>query len=377
MSRARHFSLTLPSYVESLRDRIHELEEGQAIADTHSPFDLVAKESELPKYPYDSITVRQQNTAGSDFLVMEAEADDETTIDAMGVFGAIGDRVPQGFDFFGPSSTIGFIGSVHQAMSPNKSGTDRGRQRNTLLGFFQAEMHSVKGTASKSSVGLTGHRISIPPRKQADALFNSYWDYVHSLYPFLHRPSFTEKYLTLWSPPWNQPPSQTPMSQQHKGLYVDMDDRLFHCLLNLVFALGSQFDTRVDDRNRSQVGMTYFERAKALLDFDMLFQGNIYLVQMLLLMGLYLQSTDMTSACWNMVGLAIRIAQGIGLHHQPDFCDQGCCSGVKLTQLELEMRSRAWTGCILFDRYGILRRRDDFILLEREKTERTPLRHSV
>jgi hypothetical protein len=289
--------------------------------------------------------------------IEDDEGDDESGMDAMGVFGSISHRKRQGSDFFGPSSTLSFLSQARRAMQRSENSPDCDRQRNAMLGFFQDEAisvgessHSPSFTASRPGFSLSEHRLSIPPRNRADALLESYWINFHSLYPFLHRPSFTEKYLTLWTPCPKDHPAQGPGSQRSRGFYDDLDDKTFHCLLNLVFALGSQSGTIGDGSDRTQLGLTFFERAKALIDFDMLVQGNIYLVQMLILMGQYLQSTDMTSACWNMVGLAIRVAQGIGLHHEPDHCDQGCCSTGKLNQLEAEMRRRAWTGCVLLDR---------------------------
>lgn len=288
------------------------------------------------------------------------EGDDESAIDAMGVFGSVGRRESQGPDFFGPSSTLSFLCQARRAMSRSEVSPNCDRQKNAMLDFFQDEAISVgeksrspSFEASKNRFSLAGHRLIIPPRNQADALLESYWIKFHSLYPFLHRQSFTKKYLTLWTPSFTYHSAQIPQSQRDRGFYDGLDDILFHCLLNLVFALGSQFDTIGEGGDRSELGSAFFGRAKALIDFDMLAQGNIYLVQILILMGQYLQSTDMTSACWNIVGLAIRVAQGIGLHHEPEYCDQGCCSKGNLNQVETEMRRRAWTGCMILDRYVI------------------------
>ncbi|GKZ37370.1 hypothetical protein AbraIFM66950_008891 [Aspergillus brasiliensis] len=290
-------------------------------------------------------------------IIDDHDVDDEATIDGIGVFGSLGHGEHRGPGFFGPSSTINFLRHARRAITQNQDSGNPARSSDVLSRFFQDEGISVGGcspsspkTAKKTSLNLSGHRLSIPPRSQADELLDSFWKYVHSLYPVLHRPSFTKKYLTLWAPSPGRLPPQTSGSQQPNDFYSTLDDRTFHCLLNIVFAFGSQFGNTVEDENQSQVGLTFFERAKRLLDFDMLAQGSIFLVQLLVLMGHYLQGTDMTSGCWNIIGLAVRIAQGIGLHHEPDHCDQGCCSRGRLTQLEIEMRRRAWNACILFER---------------------------
>ena len=65
-------------------------------------------------------------------------------------------------------------------------------------------------------------------------------------------------------------------------------------------------------------------------------------VQALLLMGHYLQSTMELNQCWSVVGLAARIALGVGLHLDPTDWD--------MDPIEKELRSRTWYGCLSIDR---------------------------
>jgi hypothetical protein len=57
-------------------------------------------------------------------------------------------------------------------------------------------------------------------------------------------------------------------------------------------------------------------------------------------MGGFLQSTNRPNRCWNVVGMAIRIAQGLGLHVESTGGDL----------VERETRRRIWWGCVLMDR---------------------------
>jgi hypothetical protein len=64
---------------------------------------------------------------------------------------------------------------------------------------------------------------------------------------------------------------------------------------------------------------------------------------MLLVSGVYLQSTRYASRCWNVIGLAIRTAQSLGLHldltkYRPD------------NQLNKEMARRIWHTCLVLDK---------------------------
>ena len=80
-----------------------------------------------------------------------------------------------------------------------------------------------------------------------------------------------------------------------------------------------------------------------LLLFEVLDSTSLSLVQMLCLTGVYLQSTQHANRCWNSVGLAIRVAQSLGLHLNE-------VGGRKIPQLEREMRRRVWHTCVVLDR---------------------------
>jgi hypothetical protein len=86
------------------------------------------------------------------------------------------------------------------------------------------------------------------------------------------------------------------------------------------------------------------------LTFQLVGRGSLELVQTLLLTAQYLQSTQMWGMCWNLVGLAVRLAQGIGLHLNPS--DSSKHSGAQSSSLlDEEMRRRVWGGCVTLDRY--------------------------
>ena len=165
--------------------------------------------------------------------------------------------------------------------------------------------------------------LVFPPRRTVDHLVDLYFKYVHTLFPWLHEPSFRAQYETLWK---TQPSPAT------------ADEPLFYCLLNLVLALGCQFSTLFESSIHS--GDTFFNRAKTLLGFSIFDVGTLKVVQALLLMGIYLQSTNRPNRCWNVLGMGIRVAQGLGLHIESNGGDH----------VERETRRRAWWGCVLMDR---------------------------
>ncbi|KAL7908481.1 aldehyde dehydrogenase family domain-containing protein [Trichoderma velutinum] len=286
---------------------------------------------------------------------------DDTGVNAMGVIAPLnsigGRRNRRPSEYFGPSSTASLVDRARNAMG-QQCRKHWSIMNNRPCNQCQHELVSALSPSCASSgrshslkADSAVFGMTVPPHDEADDLVENYWRWTHSLYPSIHRPSFEERYRMIWYP---QIGPRCHSTEGHTstpvGLYTSMGDRLFYCMLNSVFALGALFSPRMDYKDRDQLSRSFFERAKKLMDLDMLAAGSLALVQTLLLMGQYLQSTEMSSTCWNIVGLAVRVAQNIGLHHDPKNCNQGCCPAQAFDQAETEMRRRAWAGCVLLDR---------------------------
>ncbi|KAJ5233015.1 hypothetical protein N7468_005971 [Penicillium chermesinum] len=165
--------------------------------------------------------------------------------------------------------------------------------------------------------------FSLPPRNLADHLLECFWERFYCLYPFFHRPSFEQAYESLWgAAKW----PRTELPELNIGLGGSYDSGpqsiVFHCALNAIFALGCHFsDIPIREREAQAYSFSF--------------------VQTLLIIALLLQSTPYSNRCWNAIGLACRVAQGLGLHeataqrnHKP---------------LEQEIRRRTWYGCVMMD----------------------------
>ncbi|KAI8640257.1 fungal-specific transcription factor domain-containing protein [Parasitella parasitica] len=243
-------------------------------------------------------------------------------------------RDHHGQGYFGSSSAGRFMKQLHDAIdkktASNGSNHSQGSPNSANSSFrssFQRDPQQRRFSTDLLS------NIVLPPRKVADSLLESYWVYVHTLYPFLHKPSFMKTYSLLWD--------QTGGSiNESYDLYESENEPLFQCTLNLVFALGCQLSPDTNESEREVASDVFFQRSKKLLHFDILEAGSIKVVQALLLMGQYLQCTKLPGRCWIVVGLAIRVAQGIGLHLERK----------SENQLDRELRRRLWGGCIVLDR---------------------------
>lgn len=296
------------------------------------------------------------------------EDDSEAEVDAMGVVGSLDGltsrRPRKNSGYFGPSSSLNLIGKARSSVCRrcrnnninggiNFSGQILDRGISDPCPTCQEDAASVDVISQSSAQEPKPRRFhfkhgmnAIPPRTEADSLLESYWTQVHCIYPFIHRQSFEERYSALWNPANNT------IGDSHvanAGFYATVGDELFYCMLNSVFSLGALFSTHIQAQNRDKVSRSFFDRTRKFLNVGLLDRGSIPLVQTLLLTAQYLQSTYMSSLCWNIVGLAIRAAQCIGLHHE-----SVNSKNRRMNQLQLEMHRRTWSGCVLFDRFVII-----------------------
>lgn len=250
--------------------------------------------------------------------------------------------------WFGRSSTVNFVNQVQRILSDSD--------------------HSAKGsrTAQHSIENPVHHwrcpeEYTLPPRREADAMLSVFWSHLYPLYPFIDRQDFERAYDDLWSPApstssapcttlyvdcSDSHDSQTDQAQLQRGDQIP-EPRRFHVLLNVMFALGCHWDISVSGSNQAQRRELYWQRSKALLqrDFDIFNHPRLLFIQALLYMGVYLQSTtELTVACSNLVAVAIRMSESLGLHKsspggsrssgQPD-----CYS----------LRWRTWAGCVMIE----------------------------
>lgn len=166
----------------------------------------------------------------------------------------------------------------------------------------------------------------LPSRRACDDMLDVYWNQVHVLYPFLDKSRFMQVYQALWT-----------------GERETVSDRAIYCIVNCIFAICCQVTKKDAPDEKEMSAHIFFCRAKELLQVDLIGGAGLNLIQGLLLMGQYLQSTEWPHRCWVVVGLAIRVAQGLGINIP------GTSSNLT-TQKEREMARRVWHGCVFMDR---------------------------
>ena len=189
----------------------------------------------------------------------------------------------------------------------------------------------------------------LPMRKRADSLLTLYFAEVHRSSPILHQRTFSRQYERLWL---SQSSTSLTKPTHCVGLCKQKcQGRLFPSTLNVVFALGSLYDSGSPERNAAQAD-SFFQLARGIDLLDIL-QSEVALepMQFGLLLATYLQSTERFSECWNIVVLTTRVAQSIGLHFSDSEVGKRGFVAPVATQLDREMRSRVWYSCIVLQGY--------------------------
>jgi hypothetical protein len=221
----------------------------------------------------------------------------------------------------GASSGARFLQQVQQVVHVTESPT-----RDSLSGNESCTLKALNSSAGKREE-FPSSAFVLPTRQISDRLLKIYWEYSHPIIPCLDQTQFERQYELLWKASEEEFP----------------DEKIFHCILNLVFAIGCRLDKKGSPTNQSKSADVFFARARSLTNFELLEIGQFSLIQAFLLMGLYLQSTNMPRQCLQSVGMAIWIAQDIGLQRPETI------TSLKI-RTERNLASRIWHCCILLDR---------------------------
>ncbi|KAG2420492.1 hypothetical protein HFD88_000104 [Aspergillus terreus] len=297
------------NYIASLENRIKHLE---------SPGYHPANLSSDPGHLKSGHAQRQVSSSPYD-PVSPLPAGREDGVNAM--MGAVGEeRLTQGF--FGSSSAASFMRQIKTAVDKRVSSPYRRRTSDSVLGIEPPS--SLMSTRTPKPSGVPNYVL--PPRKTADSLMEVYWNFVFPLYPLVDSTLLRAEYSRIWT-----------------GEPLQSDENMLMCTFNVIFALACQLADFIPPEEREASADAFFSRAKDLLHFNLWNTGSAGLIQCLLLMAQYLQSTDSAHQCWIVTGLAIRNAQSLGLHLPQTI------ARLQSPQ-EQQLARKIWHGCVLMDR---------------------------
>jgi transcriptional regulatory protein GAL4 len=95
------------------------------------------------------------------------------------------------------------------------------------------------------------------------------------------------------------------------------------------------------DESNKNVDNYFYRNASRHLSFDLLQRGSLTLVQALTMMANYLQKRNRPNSGFTLLGVAMNMAQSIGLHRE--------FSGATVSPFTMEIRRRVWWTLYIFD----------------------------
>ncbi|KAI5360127.1 hypothetical protein Slin15195_G119890 [Septoria linicola] len=187
----------------------------------------------------------------------------------------------QGSGYLGKSSGHELLQSVSSFLPPS---TSAGRRSTRALPETPVSIPSMSDHLPSSSGLLSASYMQ-------ELLISAYFAKYNSSYPILHEHSFRKQCAARKSVPRS--------SSWHITYYS-------------VLAMGEWLSGSGAHDHPS----LYFEAARSLLKPEVLESGSINNIQAFLILGNYLQKTDRPNTGYNYLGIALRLAMGLGLHHE-------------------------------------------------------------
>lgn len=216
----------------------------------------------------------------------------------------------------GGSSVTAFLHSISNSIGLDST-RDQACQFNVSADCLAQNTHPRK---------LQPEIPSLPPRRTADALMTKFWMYIHPIFPVLNEEYIELSYQSLWG---------SDASNSQKGSKPDGIER---ALFNIMFALGCQTGSEEESADH------FYQKSRESYTADAIDLPSLSAVQLLVLTGVYLQSTKYASRCWTVVGMAIRYAQYLGI----DAKDEEQASSPDINHA---IQRRVWHSCVILDRY--------------------------
>ncbi|KAI0151399.1 fungal-specific transcription factor domain-containing protein [Pestalotiopsis sp. NC0098] len=278
-----------------------------------------------------------------------AKASEQHPVSAMGaatsIRPSVGSEMPRNTDFYGQSSIVSLLEQViHPVRQSNSRAAEQGSSsRDSMAGarlYDDPHHRSQNLDAQDSPLGsLLRAHYALPPREVADELLDVYFDNVHLFYPWTHPASVRNQYRRIWAE--REPQDAVPSFEVGLGS-PSCPRRVFFLALNAMFALGLQF-SRFSAVEKEDAAMMFYQRIEELANMELLGGNSLAHIQAVLLVSQYLLCTRDPSRCWNLTGLACRMAIGFGLQNETQSKD--------LPAIEVEVRRRVWYGCVQTDMF--------------------------
>ncbi|PFH48929.1 hypothetical protein AMATHDRAFT_195711 [Amanita thiersii Skay4041] len=211
----------------------------------------------------------------------------------------------------------------------------------------------------------------LPDPAVQERLLHLYFTHVHPSFPVIHKRAFFDAFKSnIGGETPNSPESSDAVSGAGGGDDVTARYSPFNrrrrrvptLLLFAMFAVATRYEDfegssstvtappPADPSTMWAAGDEYLDRAKVILDGSYS-SSRPATVQALLLMGYRELGIGAMAQAWTYIGMAIRMAQDLGMHRCADRWARVGLGGRLFGDWELNERKRIWYGCIIMDKY--------------------------
>ncbi|KAF3009378.1 hypothetical protein E8E14_008079 [Neopestalotiopsis sp. 37M] len=186
------------------------------------------------------------------------------------------------------TSESGYLGS--------SSGSSLLQEIAALLPTVLAGASTSLASPSQPSPSVNGEfdRPNLASSAVANLFIDAYFLFYNTSYPIIHEKTFRRKAASDWR--------RTKRRSTWSIVYY------------MVLAIGHWVSAT--DHTTVQAHSPFYSAARSRMSISMLESGTIETLQAFLLMGNYLQKRDRPNTAYNLIGIAYRIAFGLGLHRE-------------------------------------------------------------
>ncbi|CAK7231815.1 hypothetical protein SBRCBS47491_008057 [Sporothrix bragantina] len=252
--------------------------------------------------------------------------------------------------YLGEVSDVRFFNLVDRALADTSNGSTpvtsdsaqvaagAGDDGEAPLASYEQDDVSPEATAAHSNAV-----VEFPDLETAERFLDIYFSTIHVAYPFLPRDLFMQTYRAYIASDRQTVPSDTWLAT----LYI-------------LFAIGACYNTASGGmaiqakQGNDTLHEQYYRHALSLASGAETPERSVSQVSFLLAQCFYLLAVCRTDTCWTTLGLAVRIAQSIGLHVDADATRPRSRLKPKYTQTlafrNAELRRRVWYCIYVLDR---------------------------
>ncbi|GAA5843186.1 hypothetical protein JCM11251_001678 [Rhodosporidiobolus azoricus] len=172
---------------------------------------------------------------------------------------------------------------------------------------------------------------ALPDMQTQSHLLSAYWTYIHPHFPLIEKITHMRQY-------------------RHSLANPGSNEGVPTVLLLSMFALAARYcdlDEARKDGKYWTAGEQYLEKARRILNHDY-GSSKLVTVQALLLISYREIGVGAMSSAWMTCGMAIRMAQDLGLFRD---VDKWYLPIQKFAHEEKQTRKRVWWACVILDRY--------------------------